>query len=201
MTESKGNMGNREILESIRTLAGKQLSDDLYIVDCSVDSVDRDKLQCECTPIGGDFKTGLSGVLLMPENSDGLVVFPAVGSSVKVLYSTRTDPFVIAYTEIDEAEFYVADPGGGNPTKWNIKAGQITMNDGSFGGLAKLAALTTKLNNLENLVNSLITLYNSHIHPGGTISGSTGPTVSIEPTTLTPTIQADIENDKVKHGV
>lgn len=74
----------------------------------------------------------------------------------------------------------------------------LTFMDGSFGGLVQVVALTTKLNNLENLVNDLISKYNIHTHP---VSGaSTGVPVVPEPTTLTPTVRANIENSKITHG-
>lgn len=74
----------------------------------------------------------------------------------------------------------------------------ITFMDGSLGGLVQVVALTTKLNNLENLVNDLISKYNVHTHP---VSGaSTGVPVIPEPTTLTPTVRANIENSKITHG-
>lgn len=78
----------------------------------------------------------------------------------------------------------------------------IQFLDGSLGGLVEVAALTTKLNNLENLVNNLVTLYNVHTHvlalSAGT--GTAAPTISTETTTLTPTVRANIENTNILHG-
>lgn len=77
----------------------------------------------------------------------------------------------------------------------------IELNGNANSGITKAAALKTKLNNLENLVNSLVTKFNSHVHvltlTAGT--GTAAPTVLPESTVLTPTVEADIRNDKVKH--
>lgn len=179
----------REFTEAIRVLAGTHLVDKVYLVDCNVNSVDRTKLTCDCTPIGGNATTLLPGVLLMAENSDGLVVFPKVDSSVKVAFSTRTDPFIIQWSEIDEVEIYIEGLNPGDkPTKYNIKAGSQQFNDGSYGGLPLVMGLLNKINRLENT-------FNTHIHP---VSGSatSTPTVLITPVTL----QSDIENPLITHG-
>ena len=82
-----------------------------------------------------------------------------------------------------------------------IQDGLIQFNDGSYGGLVQVINLVQKLNNLENLVNDLVAKFNMHVHPGvQSGAGSTGPTVSLETGTLTPTEQADIENTEVTHG-
>jgi hypothetical protein len=40
----------------------------------------------------------------------------------------------------------------------------IQFGDGSFDGLVKVIELTSKLNDLENKVNSMISVFNAHIH-------------------------------------
>ena len=58
--------------------------------------------------------------------------------------------------------------------------------------------LVTKLNNLENKLNTFIGLYNAHVHVE--TGGSTSPTVSLVVGTLTPTVKANIENPLITHG-
>ncbi len=63
----------------------------------------------------------------------------------------------------------------------------IQLLDGSFGGIVKIPELITKINTIENRVNAI---------------GTWGATVSppLAPGPITPTVAADIENDKITHG-
>jgi hypothetical protein len=65
---------------------------------------------------------------------------------------------------------------------------EIVFLDGSLGGLVKVEDLTTKLNNLENKVNDIIIW-------GATVS----PPLATP--ALVPTVQTDIENIKISHGI
>ena len=76
-----------------------------------------------------------------------------------------------------------------------VASDTITLNDGAYGGLVKVIDLVTKLNNLENKVNSIITAYNAHSHPGNGL-----PTASTITGSLIPTNRNDIENTKINHG-
>ena len=98
---------------------------------------------------------------------DGLVQIPVVESTVLVamIGNESATRFVLAFSDVDE----------------------VVMFSGAFGGLIKVTSLVTKLNNLENKVNALITW-------GLTVSPPFAPG-----TLLTATVRADIENTKVKH--
>ena len=113
------------------------------------------------------------------------------------MYSTQNDPFIALYSDIDSAYLQVGDS-----SIEILNDGSITLNDGSYNGLVKVADLVTKLNNLENLVNDLISKFNSHTHiltlTSGT--GTAAPTAAPETNTLTPTKQSDLENSKITHG-
>lgn len=81
-----------------------------------------------------------------------------------------------------------------------VNCGTVMFNGGELGGMAKVIDLTSKLNNLENLVNDLIVKYNAHTHTGVTTGpGSSGPTVAQETETLTLTVRTDIEDTKILH--
>lgn len=179
----------RELIEAIKTIGGTQLIDTVYLIDCTVNSVDRDALTCDCTPIGGDADTDIPDVLLMAENNDGLVVFPTVGSTVKVAFSTRTDPFVIQWSEIDEVQIYIAAAAGGNATIYDIKQGAQQFNDGSYGGMVIVMNLISKINRLEEAINTLVL----------PVSGATAGPPSTPPC-IPVTVQADLENTLITHG-
>ena len=91
---------------------------------------------------------------------------------------------------VEESTVLVAMIGNDSATRFILafsKVQEVLMYDGLNGGLIKVVSLVTKLNNLENKVNALITW-------GGTLSPPFSP-----PTQLTATVRADIENVKVKH--
>jgi hypothetical protein len=67
--------------------------------------------------------------------------------------------------------------------------------------VVKVIELTEKLNNLEQLLNDLVTKYNSHTHSGvSTGGGMSGVTTALETGTLTPTQRSEIENEQITHG-
>lgn len=86
---------------------------------------------------------------------------------------------IVILGRISDFEFFVLMYSG---------LSEVKFLDGSFGGVVKVTELVQKLNNLENKVNALITW-------GLTVSPAFSPG-----TLLTPTVNEDIENIKVKHG-
>ena len=175
---------NRELGVAIRKLAGTHNADKLTIADCIVSSVDINSRTCVCTPLNDTSVADIQGVRFQSTVDDGVILQPAIGSTVTVLLSTRVSPLIVSYSQLDEV-FIVAP--------------QVQFNKGNLGGMVKVISLTTKLNNLENLVNNFITLYNSHTHvtscPAG--AGTASPTPNIESQVLTPTQRNDIENTAI----
>lgn len=80
-----------------------------------------------------------------------------------------------------------------------VKCDSFVFNDGELGGLVKVIDLTEKLNNIEKLLNDLITKYNAHTHNVTAVGSPTGPSLAQETGTLVPTKQNEIEDEKVKH--
>ncbi len=121
----------------------------------------------------------ITGVRLQAETQDGFLCVPAIDSMVIIAPIDDFEYVVVMFSQLDS----------------------IKMLDGSYGGLIKISDLITKLNNLENKVNSIITTFNAHVHTGVTTGGGSS---AISPTpitgTLTPTQIADIENDLITHG-
>lgn len=187
--------GDREIKEAIRHLSGTHGQDSVHILECEVTAVNEAGRTCDAETVSGNSVVQFSGVRLMPGVGDGILAVPAVGSQIIVAHTKRIKPFVLQFAEVDK---WVLISGS---SLIEVKDGKITLNDGAFDGLVKVGELTTKLNNLENKVNALLTAYNSHTHTGVTTGGgTTGATASLVTGTLTPTQQADIENDTIVHG-
>ncbi len=177
----------KDIEKSIQKLAGTYLRDIVSIVVCTVDSVDFDNRECDCTPISGDADTQIPGVLLCSENNNGLVVSPKVGSTVIVAQSTRNTAFVIMYSDIDKVQFM----------------------DGTFGGMIKLLdpddtekGVLKKLNNIENKIDDLISAINGWVpvpNDGG--AALKAALTSWLATDLTLTVRGDIENELITQGI
>lgn len=107
-------------------------------------------------------------VQLAPASGDQLLQIPEIGSTVFVV-----DGIIVGYSDLSE----------------------LWLRGNQFEGLVKVSDLVTKLNNLENKVNDLLTAYNTHTH-----ASSGAPPVPTVAGALTPTNQNDIENPLVKHG-
>lgn len=165
------------------------------IFTAEVLSVEDATRSCTVLSISGEEETEYTGVLLMADVNDGQYIVPAIGSTVLVGNNKNQQPFVVMFSEIQSIVWIT---GG---SKITVKDGLIQFNDGSYGGMVEVANLTTKLNNLEKLVNDFITKYNTHTHTGVQTGGGTSAvTTAPETGSLTPTQQSDIENTKVTHG-
>lgn len=183
-----------DIRDALITICGKAGGGGAFIA--TVDSVSVLSRSCSVTTTSGDVETELPNVWLMADIDDGQLIIPKVGSSVIVAYNEKMQPFVLMFSEIDSVCYVVGS------SQFKITDGLIQANDGSNGGMVKVIELTTKLNNLENLVNGFIALYNAHTHPYLPGPGPVAPTsvtASLETNTLTPTVRANIEDTKFKH--
>jgi len=169
---------NRELKEAIRRLSGVN-DDPVTLILCTVDSVDADAYTCDCTPVSSNSDTIIAAVSLTINSCDGCLFIPVVGSNVIVGYSARGIAYVAMFSEIESIQFM----------------------DGSYQGLVRVKELTEKLNNIENLVNDLISKFNTHTHTGvQTGAGTSGTTGTPENNTLNTTQQSEIENTKITHG-
>lgn len=150
---------------------------DLQEYTCSVLLTDTDE--------GG---APMPGVMLsaVTENANGLIIVPADGSNV-----------VIA--SIDAPGEYTIIKASDLVTVLLTGDIQVVFHGGENGGIPLSPNLVQRLNRLENIVNELISKYNSHTHTGvQTGGGTSGPTLAQETNTATLTQQGDIENTKIK---
>jgi hypothetical protein len=174
-------MSDRQIIEAIQKIAGTQLADEVYMIPCTVESVDLDALTCDCIAVGGTAVTDIPGVQLMAEVDDGMYLVPSIGSIVLVIYSKRQPPFIALFSQLDDVVFNIGN------SALEISTTAVKINDGSFGGLVKVTEIVTRLNNIENGFNLLNTKVNA-----------LAPTPVIPP--LVTTVRAMIENPIITHG-
>jgi hypothetical protein len=118
--------------------------------------------------------------LCAADDPKAFIIVPAIGSVVYIQLSSPNEGIVVGVSEVDE----------------------VMLRGDAEGGLVKVNDLLTKLNNLENKVNTIITIFNAHTHPYVNVVTPAVTSASSTPVsgTLVPTVLADIENDKVKHG-
>jgi hypothetical protein len=166
-------MSDRKIREAVQQLAGTHLTDKVHIIPCVVDEVDLETRSCTCTPIGGKAATEITGVQLMAEVDDGLLLVPAIDSTVIVCYSDKNVPYIALYSELEKATL--------------VTLNGIQFQGGELGGLVIISELLEKINNLESAFN----LLNAKVN-------SLAPTPVIEP--IIPTERSEIENTSVTHG-
>jgi hypothetical protein len=166
-----------DLTRTIQELAGTRNQDEVKLYQCNVNSIDLSKRTANVTTITGTANVTFDA-LLTAGISDGLVITPEINSMVYVLISKYTLPFIVTYSDI---------------TQFNIMGGE-------FGGLVKVVELTQKLNNLENKVNEIISIFGTHTHGVVAVGSPTSPTSTPVSGSLTPTQRLDIENINVKHG-
>ncbi len=166
---------------------------------CTVDAVDKTARTIDCTPLNEN--APLLGVNLQAnQGSDfGLVLFPKVGAFVVVGFiADGAAPVMLCTDELERAEIVIGD------SSVVIDSDRITINDGSLGGLVKVAELTEKLNGLKDTVNTFIDLFNAHTHvTTATVGASASPGLLSAPASKAapaqPFVRSDYENEKVKH--
>jgi hypothetical protein len=171
--------GERDLAEAVKALAGM---DDLQYESslCIVSDVNTTTNTCTCTPVNGN--APYYDVSLSCDLKKGFLLIPTNGSQVICTETSDTTAYISMVSDVTQV--YIA--------------GDVN------GGLIKVVDLVTKLNNIENLLNGFISLYNTHIHVGVdsvTFAPVTiSPTVAQQTTVLTPTVRANIESTVVKHG-
>lgn len=132
-------------------------------------------------------------------DSNGIVLVPKEKSYVvaAMVEDVEADWCITNYSEIDSAAFFFKNGG-----KLEMKNdGTILLNGDNLDGLVKAGTLTTKLNTLENEINTIKSYFAAWIvvpNDGGAALKTVFSAWSGQP--LTPTTQTEIENTKVKHG-
>jgi hypothetical protein len=182
-------VSDRAVRSAIQKMTGTFDKDDVSIVMCNAGITDIDARTCTCTPVGGNAVSDIINVQLMAGGvNDGWFLIPTVGSIVIVCYSTKNDPYICLFSEIDNA--------------YLIVNGKTQFQGGEYGGIPRVDVLITKINNLERLVNNLIAAYNGHSHILALTSGTgtAGPPTTEEAGIITLTTREEIENTTITHG-
>jgi len=151
-----------------------------------VKSVDEANLLCDLS----DDDSGLDfyDVRLRPiiDSTKSLTLIPKVNAWALAVRLEDSDDWAIIWA----SEF----------DKVLLNCDQIIINDGAKGGLVNIVDLVSKMNVIENKLNSFMTTYNTHVHSGVTTGpGSSAVTPQLIAGPLTNTLRADLEDGKVTH--
>lgn len=182
-----GNIKNR-LVELARR------AQEMRIVVCRVDEVNRARRTVYCTPI--DESAPLPAVNLQANQGGdtGVVVFPKQGSYVIVgVMNTGGAAAVLLTDEVESIEIDV-------PYQADTDNGGIVLNGGSLGGLVKIEALTEKLNGLVDVVNGLIRNYNAHTHTYSATPTAGTTAIPLDPADSASAFERnDYEDKSIKH--
>jgi len=157
----------------------KEITRACTIVNATVTGVDETLWTCSITTANGNFSNVPLSVL--KNSQGGFIIVPAINSDCLISFKTNdaNRPQLLMVDQVD---------------KLLITANTISFNSGTKGIPVSLD-LVTRFNNLENLVNDLVSKFNSHTHPAS--SGTTSPTLTPETGSATLTVLSDIASIKV----
>lgn len=158
-----------EFLTELKRIVRQELRT-AYGIPCKVDSVDGST--CDVSPVDGS--SPITAVRLQAETKDGILISPKVGSTVLVKMINDSDGVVVMFGEVEPP---------------------IKFFDGAKG-LTDAATVTTKLNNLETMINALYDALNTWV-PVPTDGGTalkTALTAWLTSGKLTATNQSEVED-------
>jgi hypothetical protein len=174
-----------EVKEAINKLVDvNKVNINAYSVLCEVVSVEVPFVDCK--PLNG---SALFNSVKLNAGNDKNYIVPKVGSNVIVSMLDKNNAYISMFSEIE---------------KIYLNSNEIIFNEGSLGGLIKINELTQKINELVTNYNQLVRFFNTHVHTGTVLIGTTPLPLTIIPTTtsapLTPLFnKVDFENTKIKH--
>jgi hypothetical protein len=178
---------------AIQQLAGTYQKDNLNAILCEVVSVDTSKRTCVVATVNSDME--IKDVHLMAGINDGMLLIPTVGSQVVIIYSKMTTPYIALYSQLDKVICIVGDSG------IEVTSDSIKLNDGSLGGLIKIEDLVSKINTIEQDINTLKTVFSGWApvaNDGGAALKAAAATWFAQQ--LTTTTKSDLENTNITHG-
>jgi hypothetical protein len=167
---------SKDLLEALRYIAKPTSNLTPFLATVISGSYDANTQTIQVSPLDGS--ADFHNVLVNANASNGFVLVPDDDSIVCVTPISDTVAFISMISTVTS----------------------ININGNNKDGLVKVNDLVTKLNNLENKVNTIITTFNAHTHVASAFGSPTTPPPTPVSGTLTPTVKSDLENIKVKQG-
>ena len=164
---------------------------------CTVTNIDTVEYTCYCEPV--DDYADIQQVKVAIQNDKlGFVIVPKLNSLVVVSFLSDESGYIDAVTEIDKVIIMID-----SSNKLEVSSSGFIFNGGTLDGLVKINSNVTKLNNIENKVNAILTAITTTWTPVANDGGAALKALfaSLASTTLAPlttTVKADLENTKIK---
>lgn len=121
-----------------------------YLIQGTVEDVDKSANTCTVRPVSSRLSEPFTGVrlLVLPDLDKGLVLYPAVGSSVLMAQVSEFVAAVVQYSEIEQADISIN-------TTLNIQTGDGTPEPAVLGDTLNqnLSDLISALNDLTKALN------------------------------------------------
>ena len=169
------NYNEEELIKSLQEIGRQPVT----LLVGKVLEVDTDKAICKVESQNKTFFDVALRAINDGENS-GLLVVPEVNSIVLIGRQFESKNFSVVMTST---------------------VSEIHLKGDDFNGLVKVSDLVTKLNDIENDINDLKTVFSTWVtvpnDGGAALKAAAGTWYA---SLLTPTDQSEIENENVKHG-
>lgn len=179
-----------KIKESIQSIAGRNINNDCYVVGVVTET---NGTTCSVKINETLTLTDVLCVAADDGDSDNIKIKPAIGSKVLMADlsgGTLRQMVVVAYTQIAVLEMPKID--------------NIIINGGENGAIIKIDKLTDKINEVIDVLNNLITSYNSHTHivnttGSATAQSGTAQAVTTKESSAIELTSSDFADDKIRH--
>lgn len=170
--------------ELIRKIANKNKT---TVVRAIVKSVDEEKGVCDCQLLGSGADIYDVKINAAINTTKGIRIIPSIDSVVYLIFedNTNTEAFIALYSEVE---------------KVLLDGENFQFNSGENGGLIRIEDLITKINIIENDINSLKSVFSNWItSPNDGGASLKAASASWFSQNITKTKKEDIENNKIKH--
>lgn len=155
----------------------------LYSKTGTIKSVSESNRTCTVTIDNVDYQNILlQGTIGL---ASGLVQIPSIGSQVKVSFLSGTAGFISMFSQLD---------------KIIIDTNLVQFNGGANNGIIKIDSNVTKLNNIEQDINTLKNIFSTWaVAPTDGGAALKTAAASWYASALTETVRADLEDTKITH--
>jgi galactitol-specific phosphotransferase system IIB component len=176
-----------DIRDAIMQLAGTKNVDPVKVYSGEVQSVNEDNRTCDVLVISADAEYTLPNCQLSASNNDGFILIPEIDSDVVVIETVRSGRYLLLTSDVQ---------------KVISNQSEFIINEGENGGVPIAQKVTDRLNDIENKLNTFISIFNAHTHtspPAPVNPVTTTPSTSPMTQTVTVTKSSQLENTKFKH--
>lgn len=170
-----------------------KMSSRIRFVQGTVKEIDKVERELSLfTPEGAEI--GQIMLQSMSNRESSFVLYPKIGSDCIILFDEESmSGCVIATEEVERMELVIGE------ARVEVTEDGIVLNGGNLGGMVKVEALTSRINNIENDLNTLKEVFANWV-PASQDGGAAlkGVISSWASETLVLTERGDYENEKVK---